>query len=96
MYNRDGSPRKYWPHQIEDLECKDRNIIHLDGRDTGKTVNLTSLILHFAFTNIGKAVLVAAPHQGHLDSIIEEIEFQIDTNPDIQASLALTAQGRPK
>ncbi len=96
LQNRDGSPRKYWPHQIEDLLCPERNIIHLDGRDTGKTVNLTTLALHYAFTKFGGTVLIAAPHQGHLDSIIEEIEFQLESNPDLQASIALTAQGRPK
>ncbi len=96
LYNRDGSPRRYWPHQKEDLRCAARNIIHLDGRDTGKTVNLTTLALHYAFTKFGASVLIAAPHQGHLESIIEEIEFQIDSSPDLQASIALTPQGRPK
>jgi len=96
LVNRDGSPRVYWPHQVEDLECREKNIIHLDGRDVGKTVNLTTLVLHYAFTTIGGSVLIAAPHQGHLDSIIEEIEHQLNSNPDLMASIALTPQGRPK
>ncbi len=96
LKNREGSPRKYWPHQIEDLECRERNIIHLDGRDTGKTVSLSTLALHYVFTRFGGSVLVAAPQQGHLDSIIEEIETQIERSPDLKASVALTTQGKPK
>jgi hypothetical protein len=33
LFNRDGSACRYWDHQVDDLRCKDRNIIHLDGRD---------------------------------------------------------------
>jgi hypothetical protein len=96
LVNRDGTTRIYWPHQVEDLECKERNIIHLDGRDSGKTINLTTLALHYVFTNVGGSVLIAAPHQGHLDSIIEEIEHQLNSSPDLSASIALNSQGRPK
>ncbi len=96
LVNRDGSPRKYWPHQVEDLLSREKNIIHLDGRDVGKTANLSTLALHHVFTRFGVSVLIAAPHQGHLDSIIEEIEHQLNSNPDLQASIALTPQGRPK
>ncbi len=41
-------------------------------------------------------MLIVAPHQGHLDSIIEEIEFQINNHPDLLASIAVTPQGRLK
>ncbi|MEW6229187.1 MAG: hypothetical protein AB1700_14035 [Bacillota bacterium] len=27
LYNRDGSGRDYWPHQVEDLRCPAKNII---------------------------------------------------------------------
>ena len=37
LFNRDGSRRGYWAHQVDDLRCTDRNIIHLDGRTVGKT-----------------------------------------------------------
>ena len=63
LRNRDGGQRIYWPHQAEDLLCPDRNIIHLDGRDVGKSVCITTDALHFAFTNRGCQGLVAAPHQ---------------------------------
>lgn len=96
LVNRDGNPRTYWPHQVEDLEGEGKNVIHLDGRDVGKTVNLTTLALHYVFTNTGAAVLIAAPHQGHLDSIIEEIEHQLNSNLDLAASIALGSQGRSK
>ena len=28
LRNRDGSPRRYWDHQKDDLRCRSRNIIH--------------------------------------------------------------------
>lgn len=96
LSNRDGSTRSYWPHQVEDLRCDERNIVHLDGREAGKTANIITDALHFAFTTRGGQGLIAAPHQGHLDTIIEEIEFQLDTNPELMASIALTKYGKPK
>jgi hypothetical protein len=96
LRSRDGSRRAYWPHQVEDLRCRDRNIIHLDGRDVGKTCVLTTDALHFAFTTSGGQGLIAAPHQGQLDTIIEEIEFQIEANDQLAASIGVTSQGRPK
>jgi len=41
LYNRDGSARSYWDHQKEDLRCSHKNIIHLDGRDVGKSIVLS-------------------------------------------------------
>ena len=96
LFNRDGSGRIYWDHQVDDLRCTDRNIIHLDGRDIGKTQCIAADALHFAFTTRGGQGLVSAPHQGHLDTIIEEIEFQLDINPDLMNSVALTKYGKPK
>lgn len=96
LRNRDSSPRRYWQHQIDDLRCDDRNIIHLDGRDVGKSCVLTTDALHFAFTTRGGQGLIAAPHQGHLDTLIEEIEFQLDSNSDLMASVAITKYGKPK
>ena len=42
LHNRDGSDRSYWPHQVEDMHCDSRNIVHLDGRDVGKSIVLTT------------------------------------------------------
>jgi len=96
LKNRDGEARRYWVHQIDDLECPATNIIHLDGRDSGKTVDIATLALHHAFIKQGGSVLVAAPHQGPVDTIVEEVEFQIENNPDLQSSIAVNAQGRAK
>ena len=96
LRSRDGSRRSYWPHQVEDLRCHDRNIIHLDGRDCGKTIALSTDALHFAFTTRGGQGLIAAPHQGHLETIIEEIQFQIEANEELVASIPTNPQGRPK
>lgn len=96
LQNRDGSPRSYWAHQIEDLRNPDKNIIHLDGRDVGKSINLVTDALHYAFTARGGQGLIAAPQQGHLDNLIEEIEFQLDASPELAASIAISAYGKPK
>ncbi|MHB9129975.1 MAG: phage terminase large subunit family protein [Armatimonadota bacterium] len=96
LLNRDGAPRRYWAHQVGDLRCTARNIIHLDGRDVGKTIVLSTDALYFATTTAGVSGLVAAPHQGHLDTIIEEIEYQLDTSPLLRTHLAVNAFGKPK
>ena len=96
LKNRDASPRRYWPHQEDDLRCTDRNIIHLDGRDAGKSISLTTDALHFVTTYPGVSGLVAAPHQGHLDSIIEEIEFQLTASDTLRESIALNSFGKQK
>ena len=74
LTNRDGQPRRYRAYQREDLDCDAPRVVHMDGRAVGKTVDLATLVLWFAFTHPGKSVLVAAPYQGHLDTIIEEVE----------------------
>lgn len=96
LANSDGSPRRYWSHQIEDLRCDAANIIHLDGRDVGKTINLTTSALHYAFVTPGGKGLVAAPHQGQLDTIIEEIEGQIERSPVLSNSIAMNRYGKQK
>lgn len=96
LHNRDGKGRTYWEHQKEDLLCPDKNIVHLDGRDVGKSIVLSTDALHFAFTTRGGQGLIAAPHQGHLDTLVEEIEFQLDSNPDLMRSIAQTKYGKPK
>lgn len=96
LLNRDGSGRKYRDYQIEDLECTDKRVAHLDGRAVGKTVDLSTLILWFSFTHPGKSILVGAPYQGHLDTIIEEVEFQLEQVDILRDSLANRAKGRPK
>lgn len=96
LRNRDGSDRSYWPHQVEDMHCKSNNIVHLDGRDVGKSIVLTTDAMHFAFTTRGGQGLIAAPHQGHLDTLVEEMEFQLDANPDLMASVGITKYGKVK
>jgi len=96
LTNRDGSSRRYWPHQVDELRSSARNIIHLDGRDCGKTIVLSTHALHFATTYPGVSGLIAAPHQGHLDTIIEEIEFQLHASDVLRESIALNAFGKQK
>ena len=87
LSDRDGSRRRFRSYQVEDLECTSKRIAHLDGRAVGKTINLSSLLLWFVNINKGKSVLVAAPYQGHLDAIIEELEFQLDQSDILRSGL---------
>jgi hypothetical protein len=96
LTNRDGTPRRYRPYQREDLECTATKVVHMDGRAVGKTIDLSTLLLWFVFTHPGKSVLVAAPYQGHLDTIIEEIEFQLGASDLLGACVARSATGAPK
>ncbi len=96
LVNRDGSPRRYREYQKLDLRCASTRIVHLDGRSVGKTVNLTTLLLHFTFVNKGKSVLVAAPYQGQLDMIAEEFEFQLGRNELLRNNVAKKRGGGMK
>jgi len=93
LSNRDGTPREYRDYQVEDLECDAPRIVHRDGRSVGKTVDLSTLVLWFAFLHPGKSALVAAPYQGHLDTIIEEVEHQLMTSDVLNDSVARNAKG---
>lgn len=93
LYDRDGSPRRYRDYQREDLDCDHPQIVHLDGRDVGKTIDLSTLALWYPFTHPGKSVLVAAPFQGHLDTIIEEIENQLASSTTLADAIAKGAHG---
>jgi len=95
LTNRDGSPRRYRPYQREDLECTATKVLHMDGRAVGKTIDLSTLLLWFVFTHPGKSVLVAAPYQGHLDTIIEEVEHQLDASELLRACVAKKPGGTP-
>jgi len=52
-------------------------------------------VLHYAFTTKGGSGLVAAPHQGHLDTLIDEFEFQLSENPDLMSAIAVNKSGHP-
>jgi len=88
LVNRDGSPRRYRGYQVLDLRCEDKRIAHQDGRSVGKTVNLSTLLLYFTFVNRGKSVLVAAPYQGQLNLISEEVEFQLGQSEILRNNVA--------
>jgi len=93
LVNRDGSRRRYRDYQVLDLRCTDTNIAHLDGRSVGKTVNLSTHLLHYTFINRGKSVLVAAPYQGQLNMISEEVEFQLAQNEILRGNVAVKPGG---
>ena len=94
LKNRDGSPRGFRWYQKDDLDCIASRIAHMDGRSVGKTVDLAALVLHFGNTRKNESILVAAPFQGHLDTIIEEIEYQLNQSEILRSGLARSVKGR--
>ena len=52
LRDRAGRRRKFWKHQREDLRCDDDFIIHMDGRETGKSVALVAHVLHYSFIHL--------------------------------------------
>jgi len=96
LVNRDGSPRRYRPYQKEDLRCMSRRVVHRDGRSVGKTIDLSTLLLWYATVHKGKSALCVAPYQGQLDTIIEEVEFQLNNAPALRNAVARNVDGRRK
>jgi len=96
LRNRDGSPRRYRDYQKDDLLCASRRVVHLDGRAVGKTINISTIALWFAHVHKGKSVLVVAPFQGQLDTIIEEVEHQLAHAPLLKNAVARNADGSRK
>jgi len=96
LVTRTGEPLVLWRHQAEELRDTSRFIVHQDGCEVGKTVCIVVDALHFAFITQGGLGLIVAPLQGHLDTIIDEIEHQISHSPDLRDSIARTPSGRLK
>jgi hypothetical protein len=90
------TPRRYRAYQKDDLLCSSKRIVHLDGRSVGKSIDLSTLLLWYAHVHKGKSVLVVAPYQGQLDTIIEEVEFQLDNAPALKDVVARASDGRRK
>ncbi len=95
LVNRDGSLREYWDHQVEELRYQGMRVIHQDGRNVGKTINLTTFGLWQACEH-GKSVLCATPHESALTTIIDELEWQLNNSVDdiIGKDVALNKAGR--
>ncbi|MBI5525364.1 MAG: hypothetical protein HY897_03450, partial [Deltaproteobacteria bacterium] len=74
----------------------DEVVIHRDGRETGKSVSLVADALHYAFITQGGLALIAAPFQGHLDTLIEELDFQVESSEPLAASVARNRYGNQK
>lgn len=87
LVNKDGSERRYWEHQKEDLDDTHPKIVHQDGTEAGKTFNIGTDILHFLFTTRGQQGLCVAPLTNHLITIIEEVYYQCRNNPVIASCI---------
>jgi len=96
LVNRDGTPRRYWDHQKAELDDPWPKKIHRDATGTGKTIAISTSILHWGATTQDQEAFCAAPLSGFLNIIIEEIEFQISKNPDVRAMFAPGDEYRKK
>ena len=92
LKNRDGSPRRFWPHQIEDLSCERSRIVHQDAADVGKTVALVADLVHFLITTSDQHGLVTAPISAQFAEIIKELEWQCDHNEILMAFVKETSR----
>ncbi len=85
LFNRDGSPQRYWDHQKEALRNPARKQVKQSARDTGKTTVLATKALHWAFTRPRRIVLIATPQRSHYAKIIAKIEGYQSLNPSLDA-----------
>ncbi len=92
LFSPDGKRLALWPHQIEDLRLAEKRIVHQDGRETGKTVDIAASVLHYANTTDHGSGLVATPHQSSLDTIIDYIELQLELNPALAKDVKIVRQ----
>jgi len=90
--HRSGTLLKLWPHQAKELRLDSSRIIHQDGRETGKTVSLVASLLHYACTTQRGTGLVATPHMGSLDTIIDYLEEQLDDSAFLAINLKIVRQ----
>lgn len=75
------TPIRLWDNQKEDMRCKEVRIVHLDGREVGKTVDIVGLFFHLGMTDRNTEYLLATPESQHLSTILLEIEKQTDATP---------------
>ena len=74
-----GSPLwKFFPYQKPSLRWRG-SAIHQDAAEVGKTREIVCLLFWYALTK--GSVLVAAPLDGHLEEIWEEIDWQLSASP---------------
>lgn len=93
LFNEETGERlKLWPNQVEDLRLTDSQIVHQDGRETGKTINIMASVLHYANTVKRGSGLVATPHQSSLDTIVDKIETQMSLNPALAKDVKIIRQ----
>lgn len=73
-----GKKIKFWDYQKKDLISKSNELIHQDGRETGKTeMLLPTRVLHSIGTKPRGRTLLIAPQETHLAKALSPIEFQL-------------------
>jgi len=83
----DGSPWiAYW-YQENMLRCSCKRRVTRNGRRSGKTDTLAVYILHNAFTNKNRRILVIAPYKAHVEEVIGRIRGFISSNKKLQMSV---------
>lgn len=73
-----GEKARFWDFQKEDLMSQSREIIHQDGRETGKTEYLLPCrVLHSIASKPRRKTLLIAPQETHLAKAVSAIEYQL-------------------
>lgn len=74
-----GTPYRFFDYQIPSIHAWNRDVIHQDGAEVGKTREIIALTLWgmcsgFGFSIRMPSMLIGAPQQTHLDEIIMAVE----------------------
>jgi hypothetical protein len=73
-----GKKVKFWDYQKKDLRSKAREVIHQDGRETGKTEFLLPCrVIHSIASKPRGKTLLVAPQETHLTKALAAIEHQL-------------------
>jgi hypothetical protein len=83
-----GEPLVLFPYQVESARCM-TSVVHEDGAETGKSIDVSIVILHALMTVEGATGVLGAPEHTHVLEIVDYIEDQMRMNPTIRASVSI-------
>ena len=85
LTNKDGSPRRYFQHQKDELDDDWPLIVARCANGTGKTFDSATRVLHFGATTQRQEMIFITPLTGHSGECIRECEYQIKKSPMVRA-----------
>lgn len=70
------------------LRCTAQKKVSRIGRRAGKTYTLAMKMLHYAFTNTNKTVLLVAPYQSQVEHLFGILKFFLSKSPNVGSSVS--------